>query len=182
MAGFNVHKVTALPGTLEPNALYAVLASGGDANSECYITDSSGVAKGVGNTAFITAVVNSIIGAGFMFEIVADIPARDALSLTANSLVLVTDASADATVGAGAALYAWDTSTFSKLTEFESLDVVLTWASITDGPTSTPAQVDDAVAKATHANRTQLDLIGADVNSDPTYDGVNIVRWATTDW
>ena len=59
----------------------------------------------------------------------ADIAARDALAptLTKNSFVLVSDASADATVDVGAVLYFYNTAdqSFLKIAEYESLDFVL---------------------------------------------------------
>ena len=233
-----INKVTALPATLESSSLYFVLQNSTDTFSEAYITDINGVAKGIGNTAFITAVATAVFNqqnaSNNAFEIAPDIASRDALAanFSGNRLVLVTNASDDTTVNTGSALYSWDqsTGTFDKLTEFESLDVVITWASITDGPTSTPAMVDAAVAAtvanataaganaasiaglqtdvtdletsvtdletdvtnleadvtsntalATHANRTQLDLIGED-STVPTYNGQKIIRQGSEDW
>jgi len=240
-----INKVTALPAALEPSSLYFVLQSATDTISEAYITDINGNAKGIGNTAFITAVATAVFNqqnaSNNAFEIAPDIASRDALAanFSGNRLVLVTDASDDSTVSNGSALYSWDQAigTFDKLTEFESLDVVITWASITDGPTSTPAMVDAAVAAtaanaaaalanteatatnasdlanlqqtvdehwneveelidvaeqnsegvasnttlATHANRTQLDLISED-ESVPTYNGQKIIRQGSEDW
>lgn len=61
---------------------------------------------------------------------VADITARDALTAAqkSESLVFVIDASADATVDAGAAMYGWDAtnSKWVKIAEVESLDVAIT--------------------------------------------------------
>jgi len=233
-----INKVTALPAVLEASSLYFVLQSATDTISEAYITDIDGNAKGIGNTAFITAVATAVFNqqnaSNNAFEIAPDIASRDALAanFSGNRLVLVTDASNDSTVSNGSALYSWDQAigTFDKLTEFESLDVVITWDSITDGPTSTPAMVDAAVAAtvanagaaaanasglanlqqtvdehwneveelidvadqnsegvasnttlATHANRTQLDLISED-ESVPTYNGQKIIRQGSEDW
>lgn len=55
---------------------------------------------------------------------VADIAARDALTLTKSSFVLVGDATGDATVGAGAALYFYNLGddTFSKVAEYEGMN------------------------------------------------------------
>lgn len=58
-----------------------------------------------------------------------DIAARDALAagMTKNSFVMVADASADATVDVGAALYFRnvDTNTWTKVAEYESMDIVI---------------------------------------------------------
>lgn len=62
---------------------------------------------------------------GSVQSVVGTIAARDALaSPNSGDLAYVTDASADATVNAGAALYAYDGAAWQKIAEFESLDVV----------------------------------------------------------
>lgn len=153
------HKVATLPGTLENNAIYYV-KGGGDTYADIVITDSSGNGVQAISDARILAVTG---GAGTPeLEIVADITARDALSLSQNTLVLVQDATGDATVDSGAAMYMWNQtgSTFIKVTEFESLDVVVNWGDVVGRPTSTPAQIDQAVTDShTHANKATLDLI-----------------------
>jgi hypothetical protein len=57
----------------------------------------------------------------------ADITARDALTMTKNGFVLVADATGDATVTAGAAMYFYDAAgeAFIKVTEYESMDLVI---------------------------------------------------------
>ena len=57
----------------------------------------------------------------------ANIAARDALTLTKNSFVLVADASADEWVEVGAALYFYNVSddSFMRIAEYESLDLVI---------------------------------------------------------
>ncbi len=58
-----------------------------------------------------------------------DIASRDTLAagLTKSSLIFVVNASADATVNVGSALYFYDTvgETFTKVSEYESLDLVI---------------------------------------------------------
>lgn len=100
-------------------------------------------------------------------EIVADIAARDALTgVISGTLCWVEDATADSTVDDGAAAYLArvdendGTVTWVKVAEAESLDVVLSWANIKDKPTSSVADIDDAVAKKhSHTNKTVLDDI-----------------------
>lgn len=59
----------------------------------------------------------------------ADIAARDTLAagLTKSSLIFVVDATSDATVTVGSALYFYDTvgEAFTKVSEYESLDLVI---------------------------------------------------------
>ena len=178
-----IRKVTALPATLEPNSLY--LVGDGTTDAEAFITSTTGTAVGFGNTAFVNTLINTAMAAQSNFQVVDDIAARDALSPASSVMVLVSDASGDPTVDAGAALYAYDsaTSTWSKVSEFESLDVSITWSSITDGPASSPAMVDAAVAAThTHTNMTELDKVGEDADGCLTYDGDPVVSAPQLDW
>ena len=95
------------------------------------------------------------------------------------------DASADATVASGAATYVYDfgNTTWVKISEAESLDVVLDWSNIQNGPSSSPAAIDAAVADShTHANKTQLDKIGENGDGNLTYDGDEFVQSGSTAW
>lgn len=196
MAQLNFHKVATLPGVLQANAVYFVENG---TYAETYVTNSIGVARSVGNTAMInnlvdlaidTAVdtaINDAIAAANAIEIVADVPARDALgaTLNRNALVLVLDATGDATVGSGGAMYAYNNSndTFSKVTEYESLDRVITWDEISGRPTSTVAQIDSAVANShTHANSAVIDALSDDAGQ-LMYNGNPVATsWATNNW
>jgi predicted NodU family carbamoyl transferase len=188
MANLNFNKVTALPGVLSANAFYLVVNG---AYAETYVTDSAGVAKSLGNSAMINTLADARIATALvdrnLIEIAATIAARDAMAAGAqrNLLVLVEDATGDATVAAGAALYAWKeaSGTWSKITEYESADVVLAWANISGKPGSSPSQIDDAVTKRhSHANQTQLDKIG-ESGGQLTYDGQPVAAaWSTNNW
>lgn len=191
MATLNFYKLTALPGTLVADSLYFI--SNGS-SAESYLTDSSGVAKSLGNTAMITSVVTSqmasTLAAYNAMEIVATIAARNTLaaSLNRNILVLVTDATGDGTVASGAALYAFNNTgdSWTKVTEYESMDVTLTWASLQNKPTSTVAQIDSAVSQAhAHSNKTFLDKIG-ETGGAMTYNGSAVgggaTSWTTLNW
>lgn len=176
------HQVTSLPMTLNPDSFYFVLNG---TIAEGYLTDNSGVAKSIGNTSMIQAIVNSSLADFNTVEIVVDIAARDALTLTRNAMVLVLDATADMSVASGAALYAYKESndTFTKIAEYESMDVTVTWASISGKPTSTPSQIDTAVNNShTHSNLTQLNKVGEDANGDLTYNGASVGVWNTNNW
>lgn len=188
MANVQFFKVSTLPGTLQPNAFYYV--ENGD-YAESYLTNQAGIAKALGNSAMINALIAAALaslpssGAPVLFA--ADIAARDALEpgLTEAVFVLVEDATGDPTVTTGAALYAWNpaTTAWLKVAEYESMDVQLTWAAIQGKPTSTPAQIDTAVSQShTHSNKATLDLIGAGpdgltYNSQPVSSS-----WATNNW
>lgn len=176
------HKVTSLPGVLEANAFYLVENG---AYAEFYVTDSSAVAKMVGNTVMIEAI---IAGVGGGLQIVDDIAGRDALTPTSNIFVLVKDATGDATVDTGAALYVWDNTAtdWVKVMEYESMDVTVAWSSITGRPSSSVSDIDDAVFKKhAHPNLSVLNAI-SDVGGVAHYAGNPIdtreTDWATVNW
>lgn len=184
----NFHAVTALPATLEPNAFYYV--SNGTI-AESYLTDSAGAAKSVGNTIMVNQLIADSLAewdkTANAMPIVADITARNALTSTLekNVFILVLDASADATVDAGSALYAFDfaTQTTYKIAEYESMDLTIQWDSIQGRPSSTPTQIDDSVGKAhAHSNKAVLDKF-TEASGELLYGGETIAsHWATKDW
>lgn len=185
------HKVTALPTTLEANAFYLVLNSG---YAETYVTDASAVAKMVGNSNMINTLADSRITPAITtalsrmntIEIAADITARNALSsLDRNFIVLVTNATGDATVKAGAAMYAFNNTTnvFTKISEYESMDLSMDWSTIVNKPNSSVSAIDAAVSNShTHVNKSLLDgfsLVGETVK----HSGVAINNaWASSNW
>lgn len=98
-------------------------------------------------------------------EVVANITARDALTLTANSLIMVADASDDPTVTSGAAMYFYDVvqDEWTKVYEDENIDLQLTWANLVGKPTSSVAAIDQAVTDShSHANAVVLGGIAED--------------------
>ncbi len=181
-------KVATLPTPLEPNSFYYVENG---TYTESYLTNSAGVAKSVGNSAMINALVSEALanwgGSASSLSIVPDIAARDALTknATTNLMILVVDASGDITVDSGSALYAYafTSKVTYKLSEYESMDVVLEWNSIEGRPTSTVAQIDNTVSLAhTHDNKTVLDKL-TEVGGVLRYDdkGIN-PEWTTNNW
>jgi len=181
-------KVTALPGVMEANSFYFVENG---TFAESYVTDDSGTARSIGNTAMIEAIAGPQIAAAIAamnrVEIVANNTARDALvGNDRNQMVLSLDATADGTVTAGAALYVFRNSDNSwiKVSEYEGLDATVTWTSITGKPSSAVALIDDAVTKRhNHANLAVLDK-WSESGGLPFYDGVAVggTQWGTTDW
>lgn len=185
MPAVTVHKVTAVPGSLAANAIYIVTDSNGDF-AELYAVNSSGTAtrRLPTRTDIETWIATAISGASSSV-IVADIAARDALSPTAITIAYVLDASADGTVTSGGATYIFNTSgsTWTKIAEFESMDMVVNWADIVGAPVSSPAAIDAAVtASHTHANKTQLDLI-SEAGGEFQYNGdFPLARLSTNNW
>lgn len=188
MATITFHKVTTLPGSPVANAVYFVENG---TYSETYVTNSAGTARSLGNSAMINALADARIGVALadlnVVEVAADITARNALAGTRNLLVMVLDATGDATVASGAALYVYReaTATWIKVSEYESMDVTLAWASISGKPTSAVALIDDAVTKRhDHTNKAYLDKIG-ESGGALTYDGSPVggsPQWTTANW
>jgi hypothetical protein len=143
---------------------------------EMYVTNADAtVTKRVITSDDIQAMIDaSIASAGDRVTIVNTISDRNALTTYNGLYVLVIDATGDNTVTSGSASYVWRaaTSSWIKLTEYESLDLQLTWNNLTGKPSSTPAQIDSAVTNShTHANMTQLGKVNEDANGDFTYGG-----------
>ncbi len=180
MSKIFIDKLTAVPAlaNVEPNTIYAV--SVGVDKLEIYMSNNAGDAlRRMPNEADIQALIDASTSTLSGVEIVADIAERDGLNLTSNAMVIVQDAKDDSTVDAGAALYGYNatTSAFSKLSEFESLDVVLNWSAIQGGPSSTPTAIDNAVGNShSHTNKTQLDALSQDSEGDLNYNGEKVAN------
>lgn len=178
MAYLNIERVTALPGTLRPSTLYIVRSTYAGL-VDMYFTSSDGAdVRHVINKDEIQSMINQYVvnaTSGLSeIKIVANIVERNALNPTTNSLCLVLDATADSSVATGAALYIYDAIalSWSKVAEYESMDVQLLWGSIQGRPTSTVADIDDAVTKKhSHANKAQLDKVSEDGGGNLMYNG-----------
>ena len=189
MATFKIYRETALPRTLQPYALYLIAPSGDPNLMEVVSTNADATAtRHVINKADIQSMIDSSMASAGTSDllIVADIAARDALSPGANVYAYVQDATADSTVDSGGATYLYDyaNTTWIKTAEAESMDVVLQWASIQGGPSSSPANIDDAVTKRhAHANKTELDKIGENAAGEMTYSGTQVkTEYSSTAW
>lgn len=187
MANIAVRMVNTLPGSLQPHTLYLV-KSATSPFLEVYLTntDATDVRHNITKSEVDSLIASSLAGYSFM-EVVADITARNALNPTKNTAALVLNATGDVTVASGSAMYVWvqSNTAWTKVSEFESLDLTLNWASIANKPTSSVANIDDAVTKRhTHANSAVLDLLTADGNGQLMYNGANIglVLSGTVDW
>lgn len=188
MSQVKFFKVATLPGSLEADSFYYVQNG---TVAESYLTNSTGVARSVGNTAMINSLISTALAnwqaSSNAVAIVATLAARNTLisTLTASSMILVIDASADATVNSGSALYAYDfaTTTTYKIAEYESMDVVLRWADIQNKPTSTVEQLDLAVSQShTHTNKAVLDKL-TEVSGSLRYNNVGLTTdWTTANW
>lgn len=176
MTIFKPIKLTAVP-TLpcEGSAVFFVAPQNKPTYIEIYVSNNAGTAlKRLLTDTDIQALIDaSISGLAGEMPIVADIAARNALSPTSNTQVLVLDATGDPTVTSGAATYLYRVSTTSwiKLNEAESIDLVLQWANIQGKPTSSPTAIDTAVGNSHvhNGNLTQLNKIGENADGFLTY-------------
>jgi hypothetical protein len=179
-------KVSALPGSLVPNAIYYVGIAGNPNLVEIYVVDNAGVAaRHVINTSDVSAMIASAMAAQSQLTIVADIAARNALTPTTSTWVYVVDATTDTSVIAGGATYLFNPtgSVWIKSSEAESLDVVLNWSAIQNKPTSTVGAIDAAVAAShTHANSGVLDALSVS-GGNLLYNGaLPVGRWESAIW
>lgn len=179
-------KVTSLPATLENNSIYYVTSSVTE-YMEVYVTSTTGTARRVPRVEDVDAKIASAVQGLAEIAVYANISDRNDNALNnKHKYVLVKDATGDATVASGSATYLYDTANtvWIKVSESESLDIVLNWASIQGKPTSSPASIDSAVANShTHSNKTQLDLIGQDANGNITYNSAPVkISWDSEAW
>lgn len=188
MPNLHAHKVTALPGSLAANSIYFVAPAARPDYVEIYVTNAAGdAARRVIDQSAIQAMIDAAVASGSGGAVIVDdIAARDAIVADNAQTVYVVDASADASVNSGGALYIWraSSSAWVKMSEAESLDLSLTWVAITGGPASSPALIDAAVtARHSHANMTELGKIGEDGDGNLTYGGARpVAPWASTGW
>lgn len=187
MATLKIHRVTALPSQLEPNSIYLVSVPNKPERMEIYATgNTASVVKRILTEQDVQAMIDASLTGFNNIQIVNNIAERDNLNPTQAIFVLVLDASDDPTVDSGSASYVYNPSTkqWIKIAEYESMDIVLNWNNIQGKPTSSPADIDDAVAKRhTHANMTQLNKIGEDANGYLLYNNqYPLTGWSTTDW
>jgi hypothetical protein len=190
-----IYRETALPGSLESYAIYMIApsAAGMEDYVEMYVTDSSGYPRRIVNRSDIDTMIGDAIGAANEISIVADITERNTVISPGTTgvyskYVFVIDATADTTVATGGATYMYNPAVgytdWIKISEAESLDLVIDWADIQNGPLSSTTDIDDAVDKRhSHTNKTQLDNIDEDANGLLTYNGVlPLTGWQSTSW
>ena len=185
MANFRAEKVLALPGSLTANTVYFVADADADL-MELYVSSHDGSsARRVPTMADINTAITDAISAPNGIIVVQDITARDDLGYALPSkMVLVVDATGDGSVLSGAATYVNDGNNWIKIAEHESLDVTLEWASIQNGPTSSVAEIDQAVANShTHANKGVLDNLTFNEEAGLLYSTVPVsTQFSTLAW
>lgn len=183
MEKIRIFRETSLPSTLEAYSIYMVAPASKPDYVEIYVTGAtSSIIKrvvGIDDIQQMIQQANTI-------SIVADIAERNSLNPNSNTTVLVLDATADTTVSSGAATYAYRDSdqTWTKISEAESLDISLDWTNVLNGPTSTPAEIDEAVSKShSHSNLTELNKIGETAEGLLQYNNTfPSIAWNSIEW
>lgn len=177
MTTLTVYKKQSLPNKIEANTLYLIAPPDKPNYIEMYVSSRTGEEiRRIPTTDDIRNMIISFAGevVGGRLDIVTNIAMRDALEPSGNSMVMVLDATGDPTVSSGAATYIFEveTNTWHKISETESIDMVIDWDNLQNKPNAVPVLIDDAVNKRhSHANITQLSKIGQDLEGNLTYNG-----------
>lgn len=186
---FRSSKLTAVPSLpCNPNEVFIIAPPGTTEYFEIYVSNSAGssLRRLLTNADIQELIDSSIADIGGETLVVDNIAARNALTLTKNTQVLVLDATGDSTVASGAATYIYRVSntSFYKISEAESFDVVLQWANIQGRPVSSTTAIDTAVTNShTHTNKSQLDKIGQNTDGFLTYNNaLPVIGWEEVQW
>lgn len=177
MTQLGFQRLSAVPETWAANTLY-LIKNPVAGLLDIYVTGADGVPLHSISRSEILALITQETSQLSRPVVVANIAARDALAPTKTTLALVLDATGDATVGSGAALYLFDndsgTAAWVKVSEYESMDLQFTWAALQGKPTAAVADIDAAVAaRHTHANSDVIGKLTAGENG-LQYDGEDV--------
>lgn len=182
MNKLRIFKETILPETLNPSSLYFITDTVNTDYVELYLTDKNGLnARRIPSRTDISNMISSAVNAieptapngSSSLIVVNDITERDSTNIENDSFVFVIDATGDDTVTSGSATYLYRTSgEWIKISEHESMDLVLSWEKITGKPSSSASAIDMAVSQThTHQNKSIIDKISQNEFGDLTYDG-----------
>ena len=196
MSKFKIVRVTALPSTITPSTMY-ILKTPTSAIAEVYFSNNDGSVLVPGITEqFITDSFASLLASGMgQIEIVENINERNRANKNGNCLIMVIDATGDEFGSIGTVLYLYRAinSSYFRVSSFDGTNDAINggtggtiwWDTIQGRPTSTPEQIDQAVADShTHSNKSVLDRIGVTADGVLTVDGnifANIVM-VEGDW
>lgn len=184
---FKVHRVTALPNTLEAYSVYFVAPASKPDYVEIYVSNAAGTsAKRVINESDVKLLISEQLSQINELAVFKTIAERDASAPTVNKFAFVVDATSDSTVDDGGASYVFNAEDeeWVKISEAESLDISLSWDGINGRPASSVSAIDTAVSNShTHANKQILDKVGEDSDGNLLYNNkVLTTQWTTTNW
>ena len=186
MSALTFLKVNALPQQLAANAVYFVASTVNEQAVEIYVTNLDGSKSRKVFSSPDTSSESGEPSLTNLLKVVDTLADLDVIDTSLHNFVMVLDATADSGVEDGSAMYVYHeaTSVWKKVSEVESMDLVLDWDNIQNGPKSTPGQIDDAVKDThSHANAEVLNSLGKDEQGNLTLDGnVVTISWALTEW
>lgn len=183
-----IEKVTELPAAASwtESTMYLVSNLALGDYIDVYVTSSDALTiKKFVSSSDVSSMIASSLQSFSSIRVVNTITERNALvtgapgngfNTSMPSQVMVITATGDPTVTTGGATYIWESvsQTWFKISEYESLDLVLNWSSLVGGPASSVADIDDAVSKKhTHTNKTTLDAIST-INNKLAYNGTPV--------
>lgn len=184
MSSLRIERVLALPEPLVANTIYIVKRSEYGL-ADVYFTSADGQeARHVLSKEDVTDAVSAAMRQYNNIRMVSDIVARDQLNLSYNAMIYVQDATLDSSVRLGGALYFYNVQngSFTKMCEFESMDVIASWDTLQNKPSSSVAQIDAAVqASHSHTNITVLNALD-DTGSGLTYNGKPVMTVVRDEW
>ncbi len=180
MSDLKFQKVLVLPTTFTPNTIYIV--GNGEVNNVAgmYVSDLTGTTvRSIVDVAFTSDLINNMLseinsGRTFVVDTYSDLSTVDTNLYT---MAMVIDATGDVSVNSGAALYVYRQTTTSwvKISETESNDLVFDWQYLQNKPNATKEEIDAAVAAShTHNNSEVLNKIGEDQEGNITFNNVVI--------
>ena len=162
MSVMRLRKAASLPAVLEASTLYFIPGATNEL-FELHVSDKTGATtRRLPTTADINTAIAAALAGLSGVKVVANIAERDALAPTTVTQVMVLDATADPSVTGGTATYVFNPvdSSWTKISESESMDLVLQWDNVQGRPTSSVASIDQAVTDShTHDNKALLDTI-----------------------
>ena len=154
---YKPYRLNSIPSTPEANSIYYTPSATG----ELVVTVTGNTGAVIYSTMTEADVLATIAAAGIIQQEVIATPTiatRDALTLTANALVMVGDATADPSVTTGGAFYFFEMATglFTLTSRLEDLNLIIDWGDIQNIPAA-------------------ITGLGTDVAGDITFNGDKII-------
>lgn len=183
---FIISRVSILPEPLVANTMYIVKVPGTDTAELVFVgNDVETVAKSISLeqvTATVEQTVTEAMVAGRSVFVVENIEERNAISPVIPVIAFVKDTSADPLADTASGAYIFDDVAGTWISMGGSGAISVDWNNITGRPSSSPSQIDTAVAASVHANRAVLDKLG-ESNGELTYNNLPVsnVKFSS-DW
>lgn len=175
-------RVNVLPGTLEPDTMYIVKAPGSTEAKLVFTGSDASIVVGTIDRVAIEGIISQSVEAHTSVHFYATYAEMTAGALKANGLCYVADIAGDPLGGSGVGVYVYDfdNARFTKFPGGSGPSGPVAWGDLVGKPTSTPAAIDDAVAKAhAHTNKPILDNMSENAQQKLMYRGRQVAEPAT---